>query len=310
MFIPQLDILEKIIQGRDIEALDALLKPIGRVQNRTNSFKSALMLSAHNLKHLLKIDTAPSDCIVLNLEDGVSIEQKPIALRLAAYFLSKIHQSSKKIVVRVNALDEGGLEEIAFLNAYRPDAIRVPKIKDLDDVKKILEVLDESIDLHLSIETKEALHNLKTLQYDNKVKAVYLGILDLLADLGLGQSILNPQNPTIHHILAEFLISAKTIAALPVSFVYQDYQNMSEFKRWLALEKMMGFCAKGAVSPSQAVEIMKSYEVNDKELQKAEYIIELFEKMKAQGITGFADEKYGFIDEPIYKDALNVLENK
>ncbi len=310
MFIPQLETLEKIVTDKDLDALDALLKPIRRTQNRSNSFKSALMLSAHNLKHLLKIDTTKSDCIMLNLEDGVSAEQKPVALRLAAFFLSKIHQSSKKIIVRVNAIDEGGLEEISFLNAYRPDGIRVPKIKDVEDVKKVLSMLDENIELHLSIETKEAWTNLRTLQHEGRVKAVYLGVLDLLADLGLDQGVLIPENPLIHHILAEFMISAKIIGVLPVSFVYQDYQNMSEFKRWLQLEKMMGYTSKGSVSPGQADEIMACFEVEDKELEKAHYIIELFEKMRDQGITGFSDKKYGFIDEPIYKGALNILKNK
>jgi len=310
MFIPQLDTLEKILNDQDIKALDSLLLPNNRIQNKKPLFKSALMLSAHNLKHLLKMDTIKSDCIMLNLEDGVSIEKKPIALRLAAYFLSKISQSPKKIVVRVNALDEGGLDEIKFLNAYKPDAIRVPKIKAREDVEKILAVLDESIELHLSIETKEALSNLRSLQYENKVKAVYLGILDLLADLGLDQDILIPENPVIHYILSEFLISAKTIGALPVSFVYQDYKNMSEFQRWLNLEKMMGFSSKGCVSPSQAEAVMDCFEVQDRELEKARYIIELFEKMRAEGVTGFSDDKYGFIDEPIYKGALNVIQNR
>ncbi|MDF1881141.1 CoA ester lyase [Sulfurimonas sp. MAG313] len=310
MFIPQLENLEKLVHNKDLDALDALLSPTGRIQNRKSNFKSALMLSAHNLKHLLKIDTVESDCIVLNLEDGVSTQEKPVALRLCAYFLSKIHQSPKKIVVRINALDEGGLDEIAFLNAYKPDAIRVPKIKDINDIHKVLKVLDENIELHLSIETKQALNNLKQLQYNNKVKAVYLGILDLLADLGLSQDLLVPENPTIHYILAEFLLGAKSIGAHPVSFVYQDYQNMHEFQRWLALEKMMGFTSKGCVSPMQAQEVISCFEIKDIEIQKAKYIIELFEKMREQGITGFADEKYGFIDEPIYKGALKIVQDR
>lgn len=310
MFIPQLDILEKIVNENDIEALELLLKPNGRVQNRNQGFKSALMLSANNLKHLLKIDTVHSDCIILNLEDGVAQEQKPIALRLCAYFLSKIAQSQKKLVVRVNPIDEGGLEEIKFLNAYKPDAIRVAKVKTVIDVQKILSVLDNNIELHLSIETKEAFSNLKTLQFNGRVKAVYLGILDLLADLGLNQSILIPENPTIHYILAEFLISAKTIGVTPVSFVYQDYQNMSEFKRWIDLEKMMGFYSKGCVSPSQAEAVMSHFQLENKEVERARYIIELFEKMKEQGISGIADERYGFIDEPIYKGALKLIQDK
>jgi len=310
MFIPQLEHLEELVRSRDIEALDKLLSPTGRVQNRDNNFKSALMLSAHKLKHLVKIDTCSSDCIMLNLEDGVAPEEKPTALRLCAYFLSKIHQSPKKIVVRVNAIDEGGLDEIRFLNDYKPDAIRIPKVQSLEDVKEVLKVLDESIELHLSIETIQAFSNLKSLQYKSRVKAVYLGILDLLADMGLNQEILTPENPTIHYILAEFLIGSKLIGAHPVSFVYQDYKNMHEFHKWLNLEKMMGFNAKGCVSPSQAEEVLRYFEIQDKEIQRAEYIINLFEKMKEQGVTGFSDERYGFIDEPIYKGALKVIENK
>jgi citrate lyase subunit beta / citryl-CoA lyase len=310
MFIPQREELEKIVEAKDIESLEALLKPNNRIQNRRQGFKAALMLSAHNLKHLLKIESLKSDCIMLNLEDGVSAELKPLALRLAAFYLSKNPQSSKKIVVRVNAIDEGGLDEIRFLNAFKPDAIRIPKVRDLSDVITALDVLDENIELHLSIETKEAFSNLKSLQYKGRVKAVYLGVLDLLADLGLEQGINMPENPTMHYLLAEFLISARIIDAYPVSFVYQDYQNTAEFKRWLQLEKMMGFTSKGCVSPAQADAAMQHFELEDKALEKAHYIIELFEKMKKQGVTGFADDKYGFIDEPIYKGALRLLQDK
>ncbi|HIC45013.1 MAG TPA: CoA ester lyase [Sulfurimonas sp.] len=307
MFVTQLDNLEKMVKEKDLKGLDSLLCANTRIQNKKQSFKSALMISGHKLKHLMKMQTTSSDCIMLNLEDGVSAQEKPTALRVIAYFLSKVQQSPKKIVVRVNALDDGGLEEIAFLNKYKPDAIRIPKVRNIEDVKKAIKALDESIELHISIETAEAFSNLKNLQYENKVKAVYLGVLDLLADLGLSQEILIPENPTIHHILAEFLINAKLIGAHPVSFVYQDYQNMAEFHKWLALEKMMGFTSKGCISPSQVEEVMECFEVKDTEIQKAKYIIELFEKMREEGVTGFADEKYGFIDEPIYKGALKII---
>lgn len=307
MFIPQQERLEEIVRTNDIIALEQLLHPNKRIQNKRQDFKAALMLSAHNLKHLMKIDSLRNDCIILNLEDGVSAEQKPMALRLCAYFLSKMPQSEKKLVVRVNAIEEGGLEEIAFLNAYKPDAIRIPKIRTLGEIVGVLEILDENIELHLSIETKEAWSNLKTFQHKGRVKAVYLGVLDLLADLGLDQSILLPDNPTLHYLLAEFLISARIISAHPVSFVYQEHQNMAQFQRWIELEKMMGFGAKGCISPLQAEKAMLHFERKDTELEKARYIIELFEKMREQGITGFADERYGFIDEPIYKGALTLL---
>ena len=53
---------------------------------------------------------------------------------------------------------------------------------------------------------------------------------------------------------------------------------------------------------------MSAFEIQDKEIQRAKYIVDLFEKMKEQGVTGFADERYGFIDEPIYKGALKLMQ--
>jgi len=36
--------------------------------------------------------------------------------------------------------------------------------------------------------------------------------------------------------------------------------------------------------------------------------VKLFEMHRDEGITGFVDEEYGFIDEPIYKAAVKLLE--
>ena len=43
-------------------------------------------------------------------------------------------------------------------------------------------------------------------------------------------------------------------------------------------------------------------------IKRAKTIIKLFELKREEGVTGFEDDEYGFIDEPIYKGALAVLE--
>ena len=106
--------LNKLIESHDLEAIERLSVPVTRIQNRSLVFRSCLMLSTHNLKHLTKIPTINAECIILNLEDGVSIEQKPYALRLCAMALAAHPKLDKKLVVRINALDEGGIEEIAY----------------------------------------------------------------------------------------------------------------------------------------------------------------------------------------------------
>lgn len=272
-----------------------------------NNFTSALMISTHNEKHLLKIPELEADCIMLNLEDGVSPEQKPQALKLCAEYLEKYKGLNKMFVVRVNAIDEGGIDEINYLNQFKPDAIRVPKIQTPEDVETIVELIDEDIDVHLSIESANGWNNLNKLRVNDRVSTFYIGMLDLLADLGLSQSIIDRQNPAMTYLLSHFLITCRSIGVKPVSFVYQDYKNLEEFSKWVELEKNMGFNAKGCISPKQAEIVKKEFGYSEDEIRRAKKIVELFEQSQSKGITGFTDEEFGFIDEPIYKGAKVIL---
>ncbi len=298
----------KAYEQKDLEALDKLAVPTYRTLNKKNDFSSVLMLSCNNIKHLSKIETLQADAIMLNLEDGVSKEEKPFALVLCAIFLTRLKQCDKKLIVRVNALNEGGYEEITYLNQFMPDAVRVPKIKTQEEVRNVLALLNEEIDLHLSIETASAWHKLSTLALDKRVRTFYLGILDLFADMQLPQSLINIDNPTMSYMLSHFLITSKAMGVKPVSFVFQEFKDEATFSKWLELEKSMGYDAKGCLSPNQVKLVNKIFVDKEAEIQRAKVIIKLFEMHRDEGITGFVDEEYGFIDEPIYKGALALLE--
>lgn len=273
-----------------------------------NDFNSALMLSTHNEKHLQKIPSLDAECIMLNLEDGVSAEQKPEALRFCIKYLEKYKYINKMFIVRVNALDDGGVDEIKQINKFKPDAIRIPKVQTPEDVNKALELIDEDIELHLSIESASSWKNMSSLRVDKRVTTFYLGVLDLFADMGIPQSIIDKNNPTMTYILSHFLITSKSIGVKPVSFVYQDYKNLDEFSAWVELEKAMGFSSKGCISPKQSEIAQNIFGYSEIEINKAKKIIELFETKEKCGITGFVDEEFGFIDEPIYKGAKVILE--
>jgi citrate lyase subunit beta/citryl-CoA lyase len=300
--------VKKAFQARDLEALSKLAVPTTREQNKKENYTSVLMLSCHNIKHLIKIPELDADCIMLNLEDGVSAEDKPFALVLCAIFLTQYKQIDKKLVVRVNALEEGGYEEITYLNEFMPDAIRVPKIRSVAEVNKISLLINEEIEIHLSIETKQAWRYLAELKSTKQVKAFYLGVLDLFADMKIPHSSINVNNPTMMYILSHFLITCKSIDVKPVGFVYQNFKDLNTFRKYIDIEKSMGYNAKACISPAQASLVNKIFTDNEEEITRAKAIIKLFEMNKKRGITGFVDEKYGFIDEPIYKGALAFLD--
>ena len=271
--------------------------------------RSYLMVAGDKKKHLDKLKELRCDVAMVNLEDGVHDKLYALNLLYKTFNLSGLRFGNKKVVVRINPLHEGGVEDIKVINILKPDAIRVPKIKTVDDVKIALELIHNDIDVHLSIETKESFENLTKLKVNSRVKTVYLGILDMLESLDLPQSLLTLNNPSIDYILSKFLIDSKIAGFNPVSFTYQDYKNVDQFEQWCLKTKKMGYSAKSCISPTQVEIVNRVFDVDIDDMEKAKYIKQVFEQHKSMGITGFSDERYGFIDEPIYKDALLVINN-
>ncbi|MBI3873998.1 MAG: CoA ester lyase [Arcobacter sp.] len=271
--------------------------------------KSYLMVAGDKDKHLSKIDDLSCDVAMINLEDGVGNKEEALQLLESKFSSSGFRKINKYIVVRINPLDSSASEEIVVLNKLKPNAIRIPKVKSAEDVKLALKLIDDDIEVHLSIETKEAFLNILSLKLDKRVTTIYLGILDLFESLDLPQNILKLDNPTIHYILSKFLVDSKMAGFKPIFFTYQEYKNTDEFALWLELAKNMGYTATSCISPTQVEIANMIFEKDMKEYEKAKYIVEIFIKNKEKQITGFVDEKYGFIDEPIFKNAQNILKN-
>jgi citrate lyase subunit beta/citryl-CoA lyase len=269
-----------------------------------------MMLNPLQLKHLNRMDESDADMITLNLEDAIAPSRKKEALHNIALFLSYMEHSNSFIIVRTNPLDEGGAEEITFLNDFSFDAVRVAKIKNQTEVARALTLLCENKELHISLETKEAFETLNTLRIDERLTTANLGILDLLTSLGLPQSTVTLNNPTIDYILSKFLVDAKTAGIHPISFMFQEYNDTETFKAWCQREKMMGFSSKACMGPKQVAIANEVFALDDDALERAKHIKQVFESNAAQSNNGFMDKIYGFIDEPIYRDALLVLEGE
>jgi citrate lyase subunit beta/citryl-CoA lyase len=268
-----------------------------------------MMLNPLNLKHLNRIDESQADAITLNLEDAIAPARKREALENITLFLSHCAHSTSRIIVRVNPLDEGGEEEIAHLNAYGFDAIRLSKVRTQEEVERALALLSPDKELHISLETAEAFRDLAQWRGIERLTTANLGILDLLADLDLPQSLLVPGNATIDAILTRFLLDASIADIAPVGFMYQDYVNVNEYKQWSVYLRSLGFRSAACMGPKQVDIANQVFDADASEIAKASHIKNAFETNQSKNINGFMDDIYGYIDEPIYRDALNILKN-
>ena len=121
------------------------------------------------------------------------------------------------------------------------------------------------------------------------------------------QSLVKLENPTIDYILSKFLVDAKSAGIHPISFMFQEYNDTDTFRAWCEREKMMGFVSKACMGPKQVAIANAVFGISQSEIDRAKHIKKVFEANSAKAINGFMDEKYGFIDEPIYRDALLKL---
>ncbi len=285
-----------------------MITKMPKQKNRSEYAKSSLMINPTQQKHLDKLATLEADIAVINLEDGIAPQKKEEALFAAAEAVSKLYDSKAKIAIRTNPMDSPYFEkEIEVLNAISPDAVRVPKIRSVEDVLRLEKLIDKDTEIHLSIETKEALSSLSRLKTSERVTTVFLGAIDLLEDLGLGSHLIDSFSETVKYIMCKFLVDAKTAGFTPFSFVYQNHSDMDGFKKWIEIEKNMGFEAKACISPKQVSVVNDIFSPAKEALEEALRVKELYEQNEQNGIGGFCDDKLGFIDAPIYKNAILTL---
>ena len=273
--------------------------------------RSSLMVNPTNPKHLEKLSIIEADVAVINLEDGVADAKKEEALSASVNALLRLEKRKAMMCVRTNPIDSPFFaKEIEAINKALPDAVRIPKLRSVEELLRIEEALDPSIDIHLTIETKEAFHKIQELKVSKRVTTLFLGAIDLLEDLGLGSWMIETKSDTLKYIMSKFVVDSRSFDFTPVSFVWQNYTDMDGFEEWLIIEKNIGFEAKACISPAQVKRVNEFFAPSPKALQDALYIKEVYEKNEALGIGGFKDEKFGFIDAPIYKNAILTLKKK
>jgi citrate lyase subunit beta/citryl-CoA lyase len=290
------------------ELLNKQIQKMPKNKNQRLHFNSSLMINASEPKHLNKLDELPQTIAVITLEDGIADIKKEEALMLSSVFLSNLKTSNAFISMRVNEIDSPFFKkELELINKLKPDAIRIPKIKNKEQLLKLETKIDKDIDIHLSIETKEAFSDITSLKTSKRVTTVFLGIIDLLEDLDIGSHVIHHSSDTIRYIMSKFLIESKAADLYPISFVYQNYKDMDGFSKWLEIEKDIGYEAKACISPTQMNIANNIFAYTDEQVSDAIYIKTRYEEQEALGIAGFKDDKFGFIDAPIYKNAILML---
>ena len=82
-----------------------------------------------------------ADSIMFDLEDAVSLREKDTARMLVHQALKSVDYSTVETVVRINALDAGGDQDIEAVVVAGVNVVRLPKTERAEDITEVAAVI-------------------------------------------------------------------------------------------------------------------------------------------------------------------------
>jgi citrate lyase beta subunit len=246
-----------------------------------------------------------ADGVILDLEDGVGLPDKPAARKAALAFFAHPVETPASFVwtLRVNHVTtQPGLEDLLALRAARkPAVVALPKTESVAEIE--IAVAHLGVDgkppaIVAMIESGRGLAAADEIAGHPAVAALAFGGGDLAADL--------------HATLAwEPMLFARSrivqaaatagIAAWDVPFL--DIHDADGLKRETVAAKALGYVCKLAIHPAQIAPINAVFTPSDTELARAKRVVSAF--TAAHGDACQIDGK--MVDAPVVKAARRTV---
>jgi citrate lyase subunit beta / citryl-CoA lyase len=152
--------------------------------------RSALYMPGSNTRAMEKARSLAADALILDLEDAVSPEAKPMARANVATAVRAGGYGRRELIVRVNGMaTPWGYDDLAAAAVMKVDAVLLPKIESADAVRQAEALLlasgaPASLALWCMMETPLAiLHAEEIAAASPRVAVLVMGTSDLAKDL-------------------------------------------------------------------------------------------------------------------------------
>ena len=230
-------------------------------ERETKLRRTRLYLPGNNPKLVFDGSIFDCDCVILDLEDSVSMDNKIDARILVRNALFKL-KYKQETMVRINPLPLGkeDLKEILKTNV---DTILIPKVETGEELEEIIKIIDKyeseykkdkKIKIIPIIETALGLENAFEIASYKRVIALTFGAEDYLADLG-GQR----NYESLFYLRSGILNAAKACKKQALDTVFPDINDEKGLEEETKLIKNMGYDGKGIIHPRQAEIIHKVF---------------------------------------------------
>ncbi|MFA5524981.1 MAG: CoA ester lyase [Tissierellales bacterium] len=254
--------------------------------------RSLLFVPCDSERKLAKCPSVGADAIVLDLEDSVLPDRKPLAREMMKEFLAQAG-TREQYWVRINDLTSGELlKDLPAVVAAKPRGIIFPKLRgpeDLDLMRNYLDALEAANDYEedeqlaiaaLVTETPNALLRLGEIirQPQPRVTALMWGGEDLSSALGAGDPRApdGSWRPTYEYARTQAILASHALGVEAIDTVYVDFRNPEGLRASCQASRYDGFTGRVAIHPDQVAIINDAFTPSAEELDMARRIVEAF----------------------------------
>lgn len=270
--------------------------------------RSLLFVPADRPERFGKAAARGADAIILDLEDSVSLAQKPAGRDAAAAYLGG--ERPCQVFVRVNALDSGmTAEDLAAVLPGRPDAIVLPKAEGAPSVRTLLAMMGDAAVpiLPIATETPAAIFELGTYgDVQDAILGLTWGAEDLPAAIGAASSREEDGRYTAPYELVRSLtlFGAHKAGVQAIETVFPSIKDEEGLADYLTRAQRDGFTAMMAIHPEQVNAINTAFTPSEDELAQAREIVALFDADPSVGALQLHGK---MIDRPHYMMAKSMI---
>lgn len=281
--------------------------------------RSLLFAPADSDRKMEKASASGADLVILDLEDSVSAERKPLARDAARTFLkANPDRSKRQLWVRINPISSPmGLADLAGVIPGGPDGIMIPKPDsgaDITTLDHYVSALEAAADLPLggikiipvATETAKSMFALGTyVGASPRMTLMTWGAEDIAAVVGASanRDAEGRYDPLYELARTLCLAGAAAADAAAIDTVYTNFRNPEGLEEECLRVRRMGFQGKIAIHPDQIEIINRCFTPTGAEVAHAERIIDAFDSNPSLGTVGIDGKMY---DMPHLKLARKV----
>jgi citrate lyase subunit beta / citryl-CoA lyase len=280
--------------------------------------RSWLFAPGDSDKKMAKAAESAADIAIFDLEDAVTLDNKPLARTMIADMLSSYVGDKARLWVRVNPLDgPHTLTDLAAIMPGKPGGIMLPKVYGRADVERLDHYLSALEVAHgiaegstpvivLVTETAEAMFHTGDYKGAPRIVALSWGAEDLADSIGAS----NNRNPdgsysfTYELARTMTLLGAATAGVAAVETISADFRDLDALRARAEKVRRDGFRGMLAIHPAQVEVINAAFTPSAEEVAEAREIVAVFAANPGVGAIGW---KGGMLDRPHLSRAEALL---